>query len=95
MCLVCSLQMTGDIGIFHNLSYLLLFACPLLSMCRYSRLCRGGEMGSGKHFLIFESSTYFTEGRMDLPREAIGPEGSNCFSKGVQTSISKETCTNL
>ena len=24
----------------------------------------------------------FTEGRMDLPPEAIGPLGSNCFSRG-------------
>ena len=30
---------------------------------------------------------YFTEGRTDLPREAIGPEGSNCFLKGVRTRI--------
>ena len=28
---------------------------------------------------------YFTEGRTDLPREEIGPEGSNCFIKGVRT----------
>ena len=35
-------------------------------------------------------STYFTEGRTDLPREAIGPDGSNCFSRGVHTSTSKE-----
>ena len=27
------------------------------------------------------SSTYFTEGRTNLPREAIGLKGSNCFSK--------------
>ena len=29
-----------------------------------------------------KSSTYFTEGGRDLPREAIGPMGSNCFSRG-------------
>ena len=28
------------------------------------------------------SATYFTEGRTSLPIEAIGPEGSNCFSRG-------------
>ena len=29
---------------------------------------------------------------MDLPREAVGPKGgSNCFSRGVCTRISKET----
>ena len=28
------------------------------------------------------SSKYFTEGRTEPPREAIGPEGSNCFSRG-------------
>ena len=38
----------------------------------------------------FVSLTYFIEGCTDLPREAIGP-GSNCFSRGVSTSISKET----
>ena len=27
------------------------------------------------------SSTYFTEGRTNLPREAIGLKGSNCFSR--------------
>ena len=36
-------------------------------------------------------STYFTEGRTDLPREAIGPNGSNCFSRRFRTSISKGT----
>ena len=36
------------------------------------------------------SSKYFTEGCMDLPQEAIGPKGSNCFFRGVRTSISKE-----
>ena len=29
---------------------------------------------------------------MHLTREAIGPKGSNCFSRGVHTSISKEIC---
>ena len=33
---------------------------------------------------------YFTEGRTNLPWEAIGPEGSTCFSSVVSTSISKE-----
>ena len=42
-------------------------------------------------FLFFQPTTYFTEGHTYLPREAIGPEGSNCFSSGVRTSISKET----
>ena len=32
---------------------------------------------------------------MDLLREAIGPEGSNCFWKEVRTSISKETYNNV
>ena len=27
----------------------------------------------------------------DLSREAIGPKGSNCLSRGLHTSISKET----
>ena len=37
----------------------------------------------------FWLSTYFTEGRTDLTREAIGPNGSNCFSRGLRTSIYK------
>ena len=40
-------------------------------------------------------STYFTEGRMDLTREAFGPEWSNCFSRVVRTSISKATYSNF
>ena len=32
---------------------------------------------------------------MDLPREAIGPKGSNCFSRGVLTGLSKETYSNV
>ena len=35
-----------------------------------------------------KSSMYFTEGHTDLPREAIGHEGSNCFSKGEGASTS-------
>ena len=45
--------------------------------------------------VVVLASMYFTEGRTDLLREAIGPEGSNCFSKGGCTSMSKETYTNL
>ena len=32
-----------------------------------------------ENFLVIN---VFTEGRTDLPLEAIGPEGSNCFSRG-------------
>ena len=38
---------------------------------------------------IFQTSTYFTEGRTNLPQNAIGPKD------GVCTSISKETYSNL
>ena len=44
---------------------------------------------------LFKSSLCFTVGCRDLPREAIGPKGSNCFSRGVHTSISKKTYSNL
>ena len=48
-------------------------------------------VGEGPYnFFLFWSSTNFTEIRKDLPREAIGPVGSNCFSIGVRTSIIKE-----
>ena len=30
----------------------------------------------------FKSSSYFADCRMELFREAIGPSGSNCFSRG-------------
>ena len=39
------------------------------------------------------SSTYFHGGPNGPPREAIGPEGSNCFSIGVRTSMSMEKIT--
>ena len=44
---------------------------------------------------FFQSSTYFTKGRTDLPRETIRPPGSNCFSRGDRSSISKETYSHL
>ena len=47
------------------------------------------------YIYIYKLSTYFTEDRTNLPREAIGPEGSNCSSRGVRTSISKETYSHL
>ena len=53
------------------------------------------KIPSGGPETFFKPSTYFTEGRMDLPREAIGPKGSNCFTRGVRTIISKETYSNL
>ena len=39
-----------------------------------------GEGGPEKFFL--KLSMYFTEGNTGLPREAIGPEGSNSFLRG-------------
>ena len=39
---------------------------------------------------LFQTLTYFTDGRTDLPREAIGPEGMNSFSGTVHISIA--TC---
>ena len=35
----------------------------------------GGEEGGGGVLKMFLLSTCFTEGRTDLPREAIGPSG--------------------
>ena len=54
-------------------------------------------------FLFFlNSPSYFTEGRTDLTREAIWPSGpiasrrgSNCFSMGFCTNISKGTYNKL
>ena len=54
-------------------------------------------------FLFFlKSPLYFTEGRIDLSLEAIGPSGpiasrrgSNCFSMGSCTNISKGTYNNV
>ena len=52
-------------------------------------------VGPNNVYLFNFLLTYFIEGRMDLPREAIGPERSNCFSSGDHTSISKETYRHL
>ena len=43
----------------------------------------------GLETLFLVINLYFTESRTDLPREAIGQEGSNCFSRRVCTSVSK------
>ena len=43
--------------------------------------------GRGPDKLLFSHFTYFTEIRTGLLREAIGPIWSNCFSRGVRTSI--------
>ena len=45
--------------------------------------------------MFFYSTTYFIDSDTDLPLETIGPFGSNCFSRGVRTSISKETYSHL
>ena len=42
-------------------------------------------------FLFFLVIYEFTEGRTNLPQETIGPKGSNCFLRGVRTSISMAT----
>ena len=55
---------------------------------RGSSLFRWGG-GPGNVFIlfvvVFQSSTYFTEGRTDLPQEAIGPD------REVRIRIYKET----
>ena len=38
----------------------------------------GGGGGGGGAGNLFQSKTYFAECRMDLPREAIGPESAGC-----------------
>ena len=38
--------------------------------------------GGGRHVVFFRENSYFTEGRTDLHREAIGPGETNCFSRG-------------
>ena len=51
----------------------------------------------GPNNLFLVSSTYFTEGRTDLSREGIGPEGS-IASRGVgviRTYISKEAFSHI
>ena len=61
-------------------------------------MCVGGGGGGGgpnNVYLFNYLLTYFIEGRMDLPRETIGPKASNCFSSGGRTSISKETYSHL
>ena len=41
----------------------------------------------GWFWFFFKPSTYFTEGCKDLPRQAIGTKGPNCFSIDVSTRI--------
>ena len=57
----------------------------------------GGVGGGGGGIFSHPRTMFFTEVGRDLPREAIGPKGSNCFSRGVITSIFRETytCNNL
>ena len=54
---------------------------------KHARIQKIPSQGVGRGpEILFKSSTYFTqEGRTDLSREAIGPEGSNCFSREVRT----------
>ena len=51
--------------------------------------------GGGMVVFFSQPATYFAEGRTNLPPEAIGPSGSNCFSRGVRTSVSKKTYSHL
>ena len=62
------------------------YVCVCVCVC----VCVWGG-GPNNVYLFNYLLTYFIEGRMDLPRETIGPKGSNCFSSGGRTSISKET----
>ena len=51
----------------------------------YRRIQEIPSGGGGGAFI--ESSTYFKEGRMDLPREAIGPQGP-IASRGGSVHVS-------
>ena len=44
---------------------------------------------------LFYLSKNFIKGRRNLPREAIGPKGSNCSSRAVPSKISTETYIHL
>ena len=53
--------------------------------------CADKKIPPGSPFL---SSAFFTEGRTDLPRNAIEPEGSSCFSRGpVPVFLRKQVTT--
>ena len=41
-------------------------------------------------FLLFLVINVFTGGRTELPRKAIGPLGSNCYSRRLRTCIRRE-----
>ena len=53
---------------------------PEISLMRRSRKFR--QCGAGFLQKDFSHQPGFTEGRTDLPRKALWPEGSNCFSRG-------------
>ena len=40
-------------------------------------------------FFFFVVNAFHLSGRTGLPREAIGPDGSNCLSRGVRTRVLK------
>ena len=58
--------------LYHTDLILKCWLCPVWQ----SRIFRQGNGGPATLFNVF------TEDRTDIPREAIGPEGSNCFSMG-------------
>ena len=49
-----------------------------------------GRGGGPDNLCFFKQSTYFTDGPTNLHQEASGPKVSDCFLRGVHTSI-KET----
>ena len=67
---------------------------PFLLCCTVSMVQKitSGGGGSEKFFLVINE---LSRAVYDLPRETVGPAGSNCFSRVVRTSNSKETYSHL
>ena len=81
-----------DKVIFILFSHIYKVDSIILKSIDFTNRSRNYQGGSDNVFCVFYySSMFFTEGRTDLPREAIEPEGSNCFSRGVRARVSKKT----
>ena len=56
--------------------------CSGNELCPLSTIQSVAPCADPENTVSFQSAMYFTEGCRDLTQEAIGPFGSNCFSRG-------------
>ena len=68
------------------------YCCIDYLHARIQKILPGRGPDKRKNILVIN---FFAESGMDIPRGAIEPRRSNCSSRWVRTSISKETCSLL